>query len=347
VVQLGDNDQQGGVLTILTPHEHLDGSGDDSAEVLARLGMRRAMPYFQDEHPRITFVTLADVLTLGLVDVETFRTGYQELARRFAGFGVGAMLPLDRVWVGVSSSLPDFGGFHHRGQGYRHMQAVALLTRYGDLTGATRVSPRLTALDLLRGYGHDTVHWASYRVYTLWHQHEQEPVRRIRFGINTRAVDGSTYSSRDSRASRTTRNLGVVMEGAGDREACRAARTAARQHDIAVVETDHIDRVAYLDHTGQLTEDDLRHAAAVVEPGAPAADYLSALSSFARGVTRRYDSFLAEFGGATPDELHDVIVASILNGSIEHVDAWLRQVHGPAVTFEAIFRTTAARQRTQ
>ena len=120
------------------------------------------------------------------------------------------LLPIDRVWVGIRSTRPDaFGGFHHPDQGYRHLQLASLITRYGRLSEPSVASPELVALDLLRSYAHDCLHFGSFREYRL----QQGRVIRSRYGINWRDEAGRTYCAPDQPGSPSTRNLGIVMEG--------------------------------------------------------------------------------------------------------------------------------------
>lgn len=82
------------------------------------------------------------------------------------------LLPLSRVSVGVNSPAPpghaaSFGGFHHPGQSYRHLPMTATITTYGQLTGTASATPQAVALDLVRSYAHDCLHYelaAGYRL---------------------------------------------------------------------------------------------------------------------------------------------------------------------------------------
>ena len=76
-----------------------------------------------------------------------------ELARdRFATLGQTELLPQERVFMAVASTAGGFGGFHDRllpqrvpddtqAPGYRYVQAAAVISRYGDRTGADLPSP--------------------------------------------------------------------------------------------------------------------------------------------------------------------------------------------------------------
>jgi hypothetical protein len=100
----------------------------------------------------------------------------------------------------------------------------AAVTLFGDLTGHGPVSPQAAALDLVRSYAHDCLHYATFRRYRLTHRGE---IGRVQYGINFRQPDGRTYSAPDEDGTGATRNLGIVMEGATDAEATGIALQVA------------------------------------------------------------------------------------------------------------------------
>ena len=257
------------------------------------------------------------------------------MATRYESLGLHQLLPLDRVWVGVRSERAGtFGGFHHPDQGYRHLQMGAVVTRYGDLSNPAIPSPALVALDLLRAYAHDCLHYGSYREYRI---HDGEVVRS-QYGVNPRDAAGRSYSARDPKGSGTTRNLGIIQEGATDREAASIARHAAQQVGLTI--PDGTDRFLFLDATGQLGCEALSHLPRnPPEPGTPAtADrFLAAMGSYARSVNNRYRAFLAEVGDQDADELHTLITSAMISGSITSLSAWLDARRGPGA-FAALFR---------
>jgi hypothetical protein len=152
------------------------------------------------------------VLASGVADLHLFSAGYDLAARRYLALGMPAMLPLSRVQVGVSSAgtrgdAGSWGGFHHPGQGYRHLQMIAAITVYGDLLAPVPAPPQAVALDLLRSYAHDCLHYGTFRRYQL--SQDRQPVR-TQYGINFRRLDGRTYSAPDLPGTTCTRNLGIA-----------------------------------------------------------------------------------------------------------------------------------------
>jgi hypothetical protein len=105
----------------------------------------------------------------------------------------------------------------------------AAVTVFGDLTGRRPASPQAAALDLVRAYAHDCLHYATFRRYRLTDRGE---IARVQYGINFRQPDGRTYSAPDVPRDGPTRNLGIVMEGATDAEATGIARQAAQSCGI-------------------------------------------------------------------------------------------------------------------
>lgn len=227
---------------MLTPNEKLTGTTAQKREVLERLTRFRTDPArtlrLADRYPHLRFVTLPELLP-NLPDREVFAQGVRLARERFAVRGAAELLPFERVFVAVASTTQAWGGFHHRllpyrapddiqTPGYRYVQAAAVISHYGDLTGDAPSAPGMAGLDLLRAYVHDCHHYLTFRSYWLG----ASGIHRHRHGINYRRESGQTYSARDPEGSATTRNLGVVMEGAFDREATAIVRETARSSGI-------------------------------------------------------------------------------------------------------------------
>jgi hypothetical protein len=319
-------------MNILLPGEHLDGTAAEQRQLRSLLSRFRSGPQ-PASLPEITFLPLEDVLTSGLADTSLFRAGHALMSRRYAAFGMSTLLPFSRVWAGVSSSARPgdraaFGGFHHPGQGYRHLQMTAVITAWGDLTAPVPASPQAIALDLLRSYAHDCLHHGTCRRYRLTPDGE---IARVQYGINFRGLDGRTYSAPDPPDATATRNLGIVMEGATDTEATTIARHAAAAYGIASLDGPAaIAGPAFADTTGTLTADDVRRASIAGHP------YLRALGGFGHAVTMRYRALLAELA-KDPGDLHDQFVTAMISGDPTALHAWLDTRHGPSC-FTSFFR---------
>lgn len=288
------------------------------------------------QHPDHQWLPLPQVLSHwenAGIDCSPFWDGYTDIQDRYTALGLAKLLPLDRFMVAHRSTREGaFGGFHHPGQGYRHLQMMALVTVYGDMNDGAPARPALALLDLLRGYAHDCLHYGSFRRYQLG---EDGGVVRTQYGINFRTADGRTYSAPDPSGTEHTRNLGIIMEGACDREARAITRASARAHGITEPDGPH--RYAYRDVTGRLDADDCTALAAGVtgECGEHTA-YLAAMGRYETGVDARYRRFLHCVGGPEADDLHGVILAAIISGDMTALCRWLDQRYGPGA-FAAMF----------
>ncbi|MFE2291895.1 hypothetical protein [Streptomyces sp. NPDC059452] len=319
-------------MTELAPNESVTG-----ARAMARLAAMRAdTSPLTGKHPAYVFRPLSETLSRWAadgIDTTPFHAGFETAERRYAGYGLTKMLPFDRVLVGCESSrVGAFGGFHHPDQGYRHVQMAAVITMYGPMEGRNPERPASALLDLLRAYAHDCLHYGSRRRYV---DVAGMPVR-TQYGINYRRASGQSYSAADRSGSRHTRNLGIVMEGACDREARSITRqTAAR---FGVTEPSGIlDALAFRDVTGTLTKEDAERVVEV--PGSEEQTrYAAALSGYEKRVNRRYAHFLAEFTPGEESDCHTRLLAAIITGDVAGLEAWLDERHGPG-TFMGLFRT--------
>ncbi|RPK66403.1 hypothetical protein EES43_05560 [Streptomyces sp. ADI96-02] len=298
--------------------------------------MRADASPLTDKHHAHVFRPLSEILSRWAadgIDTTPFDAGVEDAKRRYTDYGLSRMLPLDRVLVGCESTRPGaFGGFHHPDQGYRHLQMVAVITMHGPMERRIPERPGLALLDLLRAYTHDCLHYGSRRRYV---EVAGLPVR-TQYGINYRRATGHSYSVADAYGSRHTRNLGVVMEGACDREARSITRKAAERFDITEP-VDVLGALAFRDVTGTLTEEDSQRAVDVSER-AERAQYASALRNYEIGVNRRYLHFLGEFAPGEENECHTRLLAAVISGDTTTLGAWLDDRHGPG-TFAGLFRT--------
>ncbi|WP_409472860.1 hypothetical protein [Streptomyces sp. HC307] len=288
------------------------------------------------KHPDHVFRPLSDILGRWAADginTTPFHAGVEIATHRYAGYGLAKMLPLERVLVGCESSRAGaFGGFHHPDQGYRHLQMVAVITMYGPMERRNPERPTLALLDLLRAYAHDCLHYGSRRRYV---EVAGVPVR-TQYGINYRRISGQSYSAADQRGSQHTRNLGIVMEGACDKEARAITRQTAERFGVTEP-SDVLGALAYRDVTGTLTEEDAGRAAGV--PGSEEqTQYAAALSGYEKGVNRRYTHFLDEFAPGEESECHMRLLMAIISGDVTALGTWLDERHGPG-TFTGLFRT--------
>ncbi|MET8982573.1 hypothetical protein ABZX85_44050 [Streptomyces sp. NPDC004539] len=297
----------------------------------ALLALRADLSALTIRHPNLVFrpapERLAHWRTSG-VATDVFDSGHEAVRHRYAELGLSQLLPLSRVLTGAESASPSaFGGFHHPEQGYRHLQMASVITMYGPLGTAGPQHPELALLDLLRAYAHDCLHYGSRRRYV---DVGGRPTR-TQYGINFRRVSGSSYSAADPRGISGTRNIGVVMEGACDREARRITRETVERAGLRE-HADPIGRLAFRDSTGTLTPED----AATAPDTDDEARYADALHRYEAGVNLKYARFLTEFGPGEEEELHGHLLRAMISGDVQRLSTWLDARHGPG-TFPGIF----------
>ena len=330
--------------TLLAPGERIAGLPADRRALAAWLTALRADPASPDHAPGLTIVTLADLLAAPgpYVDLDLLRAGIAAAARRFRALGLPRLLPPQRVHVGIASSDPlAWGGFHYPGQGYRHWQMTALITRHGPLSQPGDTDPRIAALDLLRAYAHDSLHYGSHRVYQAHPAPAGYGISRTRYGSNFRRTDGRTYSRPDPPGTTATRNLGIIMEGATDREATAITRHTANAACVPAP-PGGLAALAHHDATGTLTTSDVAAPACATpasRDASPAAYRIRAVR-YHHAVTAPYTALLTELRPATPGELHDLIVTAIITGELGPLTLTLNRAHGPAA-FTRLFKNPA------
>ncbi|MFE3886871.1 hypothetical protein ACFXPQ_28900 [Streptomyces lydicus] len=282
------------------------------------------------------FRPLSEVLSRWAADgigTAAFHAGVEIARRRYAGYGLAAMLPLDRVLVGCKFSRAGaFGGFHHPDQGYRHLQIMAVITMFGPMKRRNPECPELALLDLLRAHAHDCLHHGSRRRYA---EVAGAPVR-TQYGINYRRTKGQCYSAADKRGSRHTRNLGVVMEGACDREARVLTRQTAERFGVTEP-SDVLGALAFRDMTGTLTEEDTGHVVDLLE-STEQTRYAAAINGYETGVNFRYTVFLEEYAPGEEDDFHAILLTAIISGDVGALGAWVDDRHGPG-TFMGLLRS--------
>ncbi|MDQ2707984.1 MAG: hypothetical protein M3Z25_10265 [Actinomycetota bacterium] len=97
---------------------------------------------------------------------------------------------------------------------------------------------------------------------------------------------------------------------------------------------------AFRDETGVLDADDLcvlRKPCRAHEARTAVASYLRNLAEYARGVGVRYEVFLREVGQGEGEELHSLLLTSMVSGRLAPLSSWLTARHGSGA-FVALFK---------
>ena len=324
---------------MLTPNEKLTGTPAQKRDILDRLTRYRADPRhtlrLAKRYPHLTFTTMDHVVAgLSGADADVFAAGFELARDRFAELGQADLLPMERVFMAVASDTGGHGGFHDRllpyradddtqAPGYRYVQAAAVISRYGDRTGTTPPAPGMVGVDLVHAYVHDCFHYLTFRSYRLG----ATGVHRNQHGINFRRESGRTYSARDPQGSASTRNLGIIMEGAFDVNAAAVTSEAAAKVGVTRP-TEGIDHYAFRDAIG--------------EPHTAPEDvlWLASMNGYGALITAPYGAFLTEIGGPDSGELHELILTTTLTGELVELERWLDERYGPG-EYAALFRSDA------
>lgn len=338
--------------------EYVLGSQQDKSRVLAELQQQRQYhaDYVRNTNPSTHFVNLAELVDSSdyqtLVDQPLLKYGVKVLSHRLKLYGDYQVPNYERVWVGVRSDAEQqaFGGFHHANQGYRYIQQVAILSVVGSLADFS-INPTLASLELLRAYIHDTLHYNSYRVYRLLpyqlanRQTKDFNFYRFQYGINFRSWDGTSYSSKDPVSRSTTRNLGVIMEGATDQFAQELVLRLA-SHLAYTPSSSIIEQYVYQDCTGKLAQSEFRQLRDIEKGVAGTTldhrfkDYLKSMRLFGQYVTNRYRNFVAEFDPGHLNGLHEQIIKSILSGKMKPLVQYFDSLSDRSSSFAQLFKSS-------
>jgi hypothetical protein len=300
-------------------------------------------------HPANTCISLLDLLKISdLVEEPLFRRGVEKLIMHHPDL---VPLPFDRIWVAIASTLVNWhGGFHQPDQGYRHIQMTALLSIVSPNDVSERCI-RLATLELLRAYIHDSFHYNAARGYTLkptsFASDKNDPYGFYRhwYGINFRRSDGASYSEKDPVSRKTTRNLGVIMEAAGDREAQEIVRELSTE--VEFYPPSQMANLVYMDCTGSLMNEDIESLRALEKGNAAGSfsasqlAYLKGMRLFSQYVSARYRSFLAEFDSVESSQFHQIIVNAMMTGHMRSLTEWLDARCGQKRAFVKLFMVWA------
>ena len=323
--------------------------------------------YVAQMHPHLRFVHLSDLLETysSLINRTLFLQAMEMLSQCLQSYSTEySLLDPQRVWIGVEANGNRdlyFGGFYHSNQGYRYLQQIAVFSLFGSLCGCP-VDRTLITLELIRSYVHDTLHYNTYRLFVTLGEEQRVPggssFYRAQYGINLRLSDGTSFSAKDSVRSRTTRNLGTIMEGATDHLAHYLVSQLVQQIAYNPHESHTHDRFQvlpisdyiYRDCMGQLTSIDILFFRELEQgkQSLPPCEhvenfkiYLKNMRLFVQYVNWRYQQFLNDFDPQNVHQLHETILACMLSGDIERLQNRFNMILQRADGFTSLFQTPA------
>lgn len=284
-----------------------------------------------------------------LIDGDLLHKGIELIKWYAEAAGFNTHLPEDRYFVGYQqpeNSTGYYGGFYHFGQGYRHVQAVGVVTVLGALS--VEILPKwLSTLDLLRSYAHDSIHHATFRNYSLLTDNtlskEGFPFFRYQYGINLRRNGRVPYSNRDDATSKTTRNLGTIMDGATDTVATVLVRqlyTEIGKPSMSSEIGEWLLKLTLGEHRPSFLRRLRQHEKGQFDMPKPAQiAYLYDARRFVQYVNAKYDSFLSEFGSER-DLLHNLILSAMATGNLDLFKNRFADLVGVKDAFELWFRNS-------
>jgi hypothetical protein len=345
--------------------ERIFARGESKTQIISELQSYRtdSANYVHEVHSEELFIPLSALLASNeygsLIDKQLLHKAMNKLALLLSEYGPYELLDPARIWVGVA--MPDntiyFGGFYHHYQGYRYLQQIAMTSLSGTLARHP-VDRTLTTFELIRAYTHDTLHHNSYRLFYPLPHKDAVSFYRFQYGINFRKWTGVTYSAKDSVRSKTTRNLGNIMEAATDRFAHELVLSLAqeihynplpiRSRDLCCYPCpDPVYDYVYRDCTGQLTDVDMSQLREIergqleliTTPNFKS--YLKSMRLFVQYVTMRYRQFLAEVDPEQHYQLHRLIIQSMLSGQMRELCKVLDSQQCSKKSFVSLFKWTS------
>jgi hypothetical protein len=318
-------------------------------ELRCQLGMIRLLPrtLLHKNFRTRAYSTLSELLTLqnDLLDSRLFVKGVDQFQRDNLKFARDfSLLPLERVFVLHNGpmepelrQLAYLGGYYSPGQSYYHLEQVSITSVLGSFVNG-KYDKTLTTLELLRSYLHDCIHFNTFRSYKFSFNSQNdnvEPVQiyRHQYGFNFRKENGMSFSCPDPPGSKTTRNLGIIMEGLTDAFSKRSIERLLISESLEPLNLCDFQKVILHEITWVLDE--------VIEPSllVPVERaYLSAIRAANDSVWNPYRKFLREFATHDAIEFEELLYSAMLNGDQLSFADYINNIHGDIDAFNCIFR---------
>jgi hypothetical protein len=322
--------------------ETLLGNSSEKQELRFRLNSIRLFHFklLQEKYYDINFIPLSQfLLDKSLeqkIDTTLFKKGienfykYQEALNEDYNF-----LPLDRVFVGLhkingkpNEKFDEFGGYYSKYQTYYHLEQISLTSLMGCYVSGN-YHKTLTTLELLRSYFHDSIHFNTFRSYKLKYNYHSdirlEDIHRLQYGFNFRREDGKSFSNLDSKEAKTTRNLGMIMEGVTDDFSKLAIAKIIEDEKISLSDLSHFENVILNEITSTTFKESYPSDDAF---SAEEANYLNRINDAYKTVWKLYYQFLNEFSVGSKQDFRNFIFTTMINGDhIAFKDYFNRQLN--------------------
>jgi hypothetical protein len=254
-------------------------------------------------------------------------------------------LPLDRVLVGVCINKdelkePDvFGGYYSKNQTYYNIEQVSVTSIIGSYTYSV-YDKTLSTLELLRSYFHDSIHFNTFRSYRLKTNHsqkiKQEDIHRVQYGFNLRQEDGKSFSNIDDKNSKTTRNLGIIMEGITDEFSKLFVARIIENEKIHLNELDDFEEVVLNEVvSGTVSESCFASESFTL----PEKKYLTVLNHSYKTVWNPYSNFINEFSVDQSQNFKNFIFKTMIEGDHQAFREYFNNLLGDLNGFDNLFKS--------
>ena len=336
--------------------EVLVGTNEEKKALRYRLDSTRLFHYrllnerFQDIQIVPLGQFLRDPIAGTHIDIELFCRGVERFLRSLGAYVDGfRALPLDRVFIGTGWSehvtlgsreeLAEFGGCYSVYQSYYHLEEMAVTSLLGCYAGAI-YDKRLTTLELLRSYFHDSIHYNTFRSYKLRYDHIPDAARLTdihlyQIGFHIRGEDGHPPMADAQGDALLEMNMTTLIEGLTDdlsREALRRFMEEAgpSQEKLSRFEEAVLQEcTAGVARKKHLPEDALNAQEAV---------YVAKMGIAHDTVWSGYERILDEYRDTDRDAFRALLFRAMIEGDHLRIMDYFNRRAGSARGFDRLFR---------
>ena len=333
--------------------ETLLGNSIEKKELRFRLNSIRLFHFklLHDKYYDIHFIPLSQFLLdksqEQKIDITLFKNGienfykYQETLNESYDF-----LPLDRVFVGLhkikensNEEFDEFGGYYSKYQTYYHLEQISLTSLMGCYVSGN-YNKILTTLELLRSYFHDSIHFNTFRSYKLKFNYHSDirlnDIHRLQYGFNLRREDGKSFSNLDDKGAKTTRNLGIIMEGITDDFSKLAISKIIEDKKISLSDLSHFENVILNEITSTTFKESYPSDDAFSNAEA---NYLNHINEVYRTVWKLYYKFLNEFSVGSKQDFRNFIFTTMINGDHIAFKDYFNRLQNDINGFDKLFKS--------
>ncbi|UEG51477.1 hypothetical protein LLH06_10875 [Mucilaginibacter daejeonensis] len=272
--------------------------------------------------------------------VEAFYAKLDDSVENYEFFPIDrAFIGLDKLSVTPEDSVTNFGGFYSKYQTYYNIEQVSV----GSLLGSyvkKKYNINITTLELLRSYFHDSIHFNTFSSYKFRFDRHQaksikDSIHRVQFGFNLKHENGDSFANLDGSESKTTRNLGLVMEGVTD-DFCKTVIKEVIDETKIKIECATAFEKIILD---EIT------STSYVPPQVPPADcddlekeYIGTINNTYQYVWSRYYAFLDEFTAGDIGQFKDLMFYSMIEGDFSNIRDYFSSFNDDVLGFDNLFK---------